>query len=149
MSNYYKKILVGVDGSKESEWALKKAYTLARQNEATLILAHVVDTRNFPTMEEYDRTIRDRSDSYAHELIDKYAEEATAAGVKDIVKEIVYGSPKAQISKDLPKRLNVDLIVCGATGLNLVERFLIVSVSEGVVRHAHCDVIIVRTDDAK
>ena len=34
----------------------------------------------------------------------------------------------------------------GATGLNAVERLFIGSVSEYVIRHAPCDVLIVRTD---
>ena len=56
---------------------------------------------------------------------------------------------KLNFQKNLPKKHNVDLIVCGATGLNVVERFLIGSVSEAIVRHARCDVVIVRTDDQK
>ena len=41
-----------------------------------------------------------------------------------------YGSPKVQIPKDIAKKHEIDLIMCGATGLNAVERFLIGSVSE-------------------
>ena len=144
----YKNILVAVDGSQEAEWALQKAFTVAKNNNATLVLAHVIDTRNYPTVEAYDTTIRDRSETFANDLIKKYKEQAEAAGVTNVVSDIVFGSPKGQISKDLPKKHNIDLIVCGATGLNVVERFLIGSVSESVVRHARCDVMIVRTEEA-
>ena len=149
MSTHYNTILVAVDGSKEAEWALKKAHTIAKNNNATLVLAHVIDTRNYPTIEAYDTTIRDRSETFANDLMSKYKAEAEAAGVKNIVTEIVFGSPKAQLSKELPKKHDVDLIVCGATGLNVVERFLIGSVSEAIVRNSHCDVIIVRRDDVQ
>lgn len=149
MSINYKTVLVAVDGSKESEWALKRAYTLAKNNDATLVLAHVIDTRNYPTVEAYDTTIRDRSETFADDLLSKYKVESEAAGVKNVITEVVFGSPKAQLSKELPKKHNVDLIVCGATGLNVVERFLIGSVSEAIVRHSRCDVVIVRTDDVK
>lgn len=47
----YKNILVAVDGSEEAEWALKKAIYLAKLSDATLVLTHIVDTRNFPTVE--------------------------------------------------------------------------------------------------
>lgn len=147
MSTKYKNILVGIDGSQEAEWAFKKALTIAKNDNATLVLAHVIDTRNFPTVEAYDTTIRDRSEIYAKELISKYEAEAKAAGLTNVVSEIVLGSPKAQISKELPKKYSIDLIICGATGLNVVERFLIGSVSESIVRHARCDVMIVRTND--
>lgn len=147
MSTSYKTILVAVDGSKEAEWALKKAYTIAKNDNAKLVLAHVIDTRNYPTVEAYDTTIRDRSETFANDLINKYKAEAEAAGVTNIETEIVFGSPKAQLSKELPAKHNVDLIVCGATGLNVVERFLIGSVSEAIVRNSRCDVAIVRTNN--
>lgn len=142
----YKNILVAVDGSEEAEWALKKAIYLAKISNATLVLAHIVDTRNFPTIESYDMTIRDRSETFANDLLEKYKIEAIASGITNVITEVGYGSPKIQIPRDLAKKHTIDLIVCGATGLNAVERFLIGSVSEGIVRHSSCDVIIVRTD---
>ena len=51
------------------------------------------------------------------------------------------------ISRDLSKKIEADLIICGATGLNAVERFLIGSVSENIVRSAKCDVLVVRTPE--
>ncbi|MFJ7637555.1 universal stress protein [Peribacillus sp. NPDC097264] len=142
----YKNILVAVDGSEEAEWALKKAIYLAKLSNATLVLAHIVDTRNFPTIEAYDMTIRDRSETFANDLLEKYKTEAVASGITNVITEVEYGSPKVKIPRDLAKKHTIDLIVCGATGLNAVERFLIGSVSEGIVRHSNCDVIIVRTD---
>ncbi len=46
----------------------------------------------------------------------------------------------------MPKKLGIDLIMIGATGLNAVERLLIGSVTEYVTRTAVCDVLVVRTD---
>ncbi|MFB5285445.1 universal stress protein [Peribacillus sp. Hz7] len=147
MSEHYNTILAAVDGSKEAEWAFNKARTIAKNNNAKLILAHIIDTRSYPIIEEYDTTIRDRSETFANDLVKKYKEQAEAAGIANIETEIVFGSPKAQLSKELPKKHNVDLIVCGSTGQNVVERFLIGSVSAAIVRHSRCDVDIVRTND--
>ncbi|MNG34045.1 putative universal stress protein [compost metagenome] len=44
-------------------------------------------------------------------------------------------------------KYKIDLIICGATGLNAVESFLIGSVSEHIIRYAKCDVIVVRGED--
>ena len=60
---------------------------------------------------------------------------------------VEYGSPKTMILKDISKKLDADLIICGATGLNAVERFLIGSVSENIVRSAKCDVLVIRTPE--
>ena len=58
---------------------------------------------------------------------------------------VEFGSPKVKIAKDVAPKYKADLIVCGATGLNAVERLLIGSVSENIVRHAKCDVLVVGT----
>ena len=50
------------------------------------------------------------------------------------------------IPKKIVKDTNADLVVVGSTGLNAVERFIIGSVSEAIVRHAPCDVLVVRTE---
>ncbi|WP_374721287.1 universal stress protein [Peribacillus tepidiphilus] len=141
----YKKILVAVDGSKEAEWAFKKAVEITKRNNASLIVAHIIDTRNFATIEAYDRTIAERSEAYATELMKKYKDDAVAAGVENVIIEVDYGSPKIKVPKDLAKKHEVDLIICGATGLNAVERFFIGSVSEHITRYATCDVLVVRT----
>lgn len=141
----YKNIVVAVDGSEASEKAFKKSLAIAkRNNDARLILAHVVDSRTFATAEAYDRTLAERADEYAKELLDSYVDNAKGAGVDDLIRCVEYGSPKVKIAKDIAKQFEADLIICGATGMNAVERFLIGSVSENITRYATCDVLVVR-----
>ena len=145
MDLQYKQILVAVDGSKESEWAFKKSIAVAGRNNATLNLANIIDTRSYAAVEAYDRSIAERAQTFAVELLEDYKKEAIAAGIENVNVVVEYGSPKTMIPRDLSKKLNIDLIICGATGLNKVERFLIGSVSENIVRAAKCDVLVVRT----
>ncbi|MFB5663599.1 universal stress protein [Alteribacillus sp. HJP-4] len=141
----YQKVLAAVDGSDESKRALKKAIQEAVENNAALVITHIIDTRTFATIEQYDRTIVSRAENYGQELLENYRKEAETGGVKDITTVLDFGSPKIKIPKDLAKRYQADLIVTGATGLNAVERMLIGSVSEAIARHAKCDVLIVRS----
>ncbi len=149
MSLSYKNVLVAVDGSQEAEWAFKKAVEMAKQHDAKLVIAHVIDTRNFATIEAYDRTMAERSESYAKELLEEYKEHAHEAGLEHVSVVVEYGSPKVKVPKEIAKKNEIDLIICGATGLNAVERFLIGSVSEHITRYAPCDVLVVRTDKAE
>ena len=80
----YKNILVAVDGSEEAEWAFKKAIYVAKLNNSTLVLAHIIDTRTFATVEAYDRTIAERAEIFANELLENYKKEANDAGVADV-----------------------------------------------------------------
>jgi len=142
----YKNVLVAVDGSKEAAWAFKKAVEVAKRNDAKLIMTHVIDLRTFATVEAYDRTISERAKEFAKELLENYKLQAIESGVREVTYEIEYGSPKVKIAKEIAKKFNVDLIICGATGMNAVERFFIGSVSEHIVRYAPCDVMIIRTE---
>lgn len=144
MSSSYEKIIIAVDGSKASEKAFNKSVEMAKANDATLILAHIVDTRTFATAEAYDKSLSERAQKYAEDLLNEYVENAKEAGVKNVELVIKYGSPKVAIAKEIAPENDADLIVVGATGLNAVERFLIGSVSESVARYSKCDVLIIR-----
>ncbi|MCT2343018.1 universal stress protein [Niallia taxi] len=140
----YKKIIVAVDGSEQGEKAFEKAVSIAVENDAELILAHVIDTRSFATVAAFDQSVASKADEFAKELMDKYTRKAERAGLSDVEKAIEFGSPRAVIPREIAEKYNADLIICGATGLNTVERFIIGSVSEGIARNAPCDVLIVR-----
>ncbi|WP_409302155.1 universal stress protein [Peribacillus sp. SCS-155] len=146
MTLTYKKILVAVDGSEEADRAFRKALEIAKRNNAEIVVAHVIDTGHFVAMEAYELTAAGLNDSYAYELMDKFKEEAAAAGIENLITDVDKGSPKVRIPRQLAKKHEVDLIVCGATGLNAVERFLMGSVTEHITRHAPCDVLVVRSE---
>lgn len=148
MANEYKNIIVAVDGSKEAEFAFRKSIDVATRNAgATITLVTVIDPRAFSAAESYDTTAQERVINHAEDLLLGYQKEANEAGITNVVTKIEHGSPKNIITKELTKMDNVDLIICGATGLNAVERFLIGSVSEAIVRSAKCDVLVVRTPE--
>lgn len=149
MPTEYKHIVVAVDGSKASETAFKKAIAIANRNDAQLIVSHVVDTKTISTAEAYDQSLINRSETYATKLLEEYQAQASDQGVKNVTTHIDYGSPKVRIPKHVAKQFDADLIICGATGLNAVERFLIGSVSENITRYAKCDVLVVRAETDK
>ncbi|SES07297.1 Nucleotide-binding universal stress protein, UspA family [Gracilibacillus ureilyticus] len=147
MAFEYHRILVAVDGSDASELAFKKAVDIVLRNNAKLFLVHVIDTRTITTVapEVYDQTLAARSENYAQTLLQEYKTKASKNGVANIETHVEIGSPKIKIPKDLAKKFDADLIICGATGMNAVERFLIGSVSESITRYAKCDVLVVRS----
>jgi nucleotide-binding universal stress UspA family protein len=146
----YNTILVAIDGSKEAEWAFNKALEIAKRNNAKLFLAHVIDPRTYAyagvEVEPFERNIAERGEQIASKMLGIYKEKAFNAGLKNIDCIIKFGSPKIKIPKDIAREINCDLIICGATGLNAVERLMMGSVSEHITRYASCDVLIVRED---
>lgn len=139
MANYLK-IAVAIDFSEQSLKALDRASQLAKEYNAILQLVNVIDTKSFGAVSAYDL-------KYAEDLkkenilkMEKLEKEALQTGVKEVESIVETGSPKGILTQ-LPQ---VDLIVCGATGLNRMEKMMLGSVAEKVVRHALCDVLIVR-----
>ncbi|MER2110476.1 MAG: universal stress protein [Desemzia incerta] len=146
MLQEYNRILVAIDGSKEAELAFKKAVQVAVRNKASLLIANVIDTKAFQSISTFDGSMADKASLQARNTLEEYVRYAKNHRVEDVSYVIEYGSPKVLISKQIPEEHHVQLIMLGATGLSAVERIFIGSVSEYVIRHASCDVLIVRTD---
>lgn len=53
-----------------------------------------------------------------------------------------------KVTVDLSEELDAGLIVMGSRGLGGIRRALVGSVSDSVVRHAHCPVFVVRREKA-
>lgn len=149
MSLEYKQILVAVDGSKEAEWAFKKSIEITKRNDAVLNLIHVVDTRSFTAMTKRVPSMDDQIFDYGKKLLDQYQKEAQAAGIPEVNVFVVPGSPNKVISRDYAKKLDADLIVCGAQGLNAFEHYLLGSVSQHIVSTSPCDVLVVRKEKSE
>lgn len=146
MANHYQNIVVAVDGSKEAELAFQKSIDVAlRHTDSTLHIIHVIDTTFTHSYDFLYENMSELVKKHGEVLLEGYRLQATEAGVEKINTVIAKGSPKTILSKKLDDVVVADLIVCGATGLNALEQVFIGSNTEAIVRHAKCDVLIVRT----
>jgi nucleotide-binding universal stress UspA family protein len=140
----YKNILIALDGSIQAQWAFKKAVNIAKKNNAKLLLAHVIEEIGFGSFESYELMLTKKVEVSTFEMLESYKTYASNSGISDVEYLVEYGSPKNIIPMGIAKQNNCDLIVCGASGINAVERFFLGSVSENIARYAPCDVLIVR-----
>lgn len=141
----YHHIMVPIDGSKQSLFALHKAVILAKETKAHLLLVHIIDTRNYQSMLTYDASLAKEAKEESQKQMDEYYQYAKNHGVEHVDFVVDFGSPREEICYHLPEKYHIDYIMMGATGLNAIERLLIGSVSDYVTRYAPCDVTIVRT----
>lgn len=144
MLQEYSRILVAVDGSEGSLKALRKGVAISKRNNAKLYIAHILDdTGSLPfEVEQYVK----RAERNGHELLEKCQLYAQENGLQELGLLLEIGSPRTLISQTIPERESIDLIIMGARGLNVVERFFIGSVSDFVIRRAVCDVLVIRSD---
>lgn len=140
MAANYHKIAVAIDFSEQSVKACERAVSFAIEYGATLQLVNVVDTKSFGSITAYDLKYAEKLKGENLLQIEEIKKKAQAAGVANVEVIVEMGSPKGILTQ-LP---DVDLIVCGATGLNQLEKMVLGSVAERIVRHASCDVLLVR-----
>ena len=140
MVETYKNVVVAVDFSEKAKIAFERGVRIANLTGATLHLVSVIDTHSFGSIEAYDVKYAKELKGKAEQNLAQYKEKAEQAGAKEVRTLVVKGSPKVILTS----LTESDLIIVGATGLNMAERFLLGSVSENVVRNAKCDVLVVR-----
>lgn len=120
----WKSILAGTDFSTLGENAVRTAAWLAERGEGSLALVCVADPSEArPSMAELLNRLR-----------------PDLPETRGFVRP---GKPWREIVR-LAEELDVDAIVLGSTGLSTIQRLLLGSTAEGVVRHASCPVLIVR-----
>ena len=139
----YKNILIPTDGSEIAEKAVKHGVKLAKAVNAKVYGLYVIDISAFagiPTEAVWEsmRTLLEEEGNKALETLKTHAEEL---GVEHevIIKE---GIPAEEIV-ETAKEKNVDLIIMGTAGRTGLDRFLLGSVAEKVVRTSSCPVMVV------
>ena len=141
MSIFPTKILLATDGSKEAHLAATTAADLANSTNSELHVVLVGELRpTFLAQTEVEPAELERE---AQRQLDEEVRSVEEAG--GIVKEAHLRQGKADEEVvELAERMGIGLIVMGSRGRGRIRRALLGSVSESVVRHAHCPVTIVR-----
>ncbi|MGI0072611.1 MAG: universal stress protein [Nitrosotalea sp.] len=134
-------ILVAVDGSESAKKAFERAIYLAQRCNSKLDLVHVVqcevggDSANtFEIIEE----LKDK----AKKMLEEYKIQAAKNNVP-IQITVMQGDP-AKVIIELAKAKSYDLIIMGTRGRSSFQELLIGSVSQKVMHHASCPVMVVR-----
>lgn len=147
----YHKILLPTDGSKYAEKAAEHAIWIASKSGAEIIVLNVIETSSLVGLPAEDLIVRiremlkeegRRSLERISELVTEREEEQQMKTDIKITLKTEEGSPADSIIKTIEKE-NVDLVVMGTSGKHGLDRFLLGSVTEKVVRSAPCSVLAV------
>ena len=149
MSTFPTRILLATDGSEESELAALRAVDLAERTDSELHLVHVgvvpIFLKSYPGVLGYERKLYKELEEVSRELLRKQSWRVKVAGGTVAGTHLRMGEVALEIVA-LAEELRADLIVMGSRGLGGVRRALMGSVSDSVVRHAHCPVLVVRPE---
>lgn len=145
----YKKILVAIDDSDTSRCALEEAKHLARTHGAQLCIAHVADET---LMGMHNRTFTTtlNLDHARQAIVDagrKMLDEAAAAATDIQSETLLLEASTQRVSEALAsaaKAWKADLIVVGTHGRRGIQRLILGSVAEQLVRLAPVSILLVR-----
>ncbi|MFC4245882.1 universal stress protein [Natribaculum luteum] len=140
----YETVLLPTDGSDVAASALEVAVEVADRNDATLHVVSVVDTTGigFDVLTSPAEAIE-----ATRTVVDDAAERAREEGEGvDVVTAVERGSPWREIGTYVDDH-DVDLVVMGTHGRGGIERYLLGSVTEKVVRTSPVPVVTVRSGD--
>ena len=150
MSIFPTKILLATDGSEEAALAVRTATDIAQRTGSELHVVHVGSSLEYvgmgpPQIGDIPAPTQEQLSAEARGLLDAEVEQVKAAGGTVAQAHLGVGAPDREIV-ELAEKLSVGLVVIGSRGRGGIRRALMGSVSDSVVRHAHCPVLVVRAE---
>ena len=150
MSIFPTKILLATDASKEADLAAQTAADMAQKTSSELHLVYVMYSGTFSEeglLSEDEILAADdpkaKMKEVEEEFLNHLARPIKAAGGEIARAQLRIGRPDREIVS-LAEEINAGLIVMGSRGRGGLRRALLGSVSDSVVHHAHCPVLVVR-----
>ncbi|AKH97063.1 universal stress protein [Halanaeroarchaeum sulfurireducens] len=138
----YDTILVPTDGSPESLTAVDEAADLASALDADLVALYVVDTRDYATLPETKWvTLAEELEQAGERALAKVEKRADEHDVP-VSTTVVRGVPHESIL-EYADEAGADAIVMSTHGRTGIDRFLLGSVTERVIRSADLPIVVV------
>lgn len=144
------KVILAIDGTRHSQAAVQMIFNLNFDESSELRIISIVDMAVPIAMDHYDGFV---PSTIELETSAKEKAESILVSTKTLIAEkypevlitteVLLGSPDSRIVEKA-EEINADLIVVGSHGYNRWERLLLGSVSDSVVHHSPCSVLIVR-----
>jgi len=150
-STIFGKIMIATDGSELVKRAVHIAIEIARLSEAKLYAVYVISLGGHDSIlhsgdAEWKNEMKEHLRTEGKEAI-AYVENAGRAANIEVESVTLEGNPAEEIIGFAEKN-DINLIVMGTHGKTGIQKFLIGSVSENVVRHSERAVLVVRGESA-
>ena len=140
----FDRLLFPTDGSDGAAVALDHVLDVAAAHGATVHVLNVADT-NRDSVTRVGGDVVDVLESEGEGVVREAAERAEARGVATVT-EVLQGEPYSTIV-DYAGSRDIDLVVMPTRGRRGLERLLLGSTTERVVRHSDVPVLTLRPDD--
>ena len=141
----YDDVLVPTDGSPAADAAVEHAVRLADRFDSTINALYVVDATAYSALESGTDLVSDALEGEGEDAVARIAEAADDEGLP-VIEAVVSGTAYRSILEYADEE-GIDMIVMGTHGRQGIDRYLLGSVTERVVRSADQPVLTVRQPD--
>ena len=134
------RILVAMDFSVSSQAALRSAAMLGHRLKAQLVLVHAFQSpaSALPMETDLPKSLREKAERRVQAALG-------VSSADELIADLIFASgDPVEVILDQAKRLRADLIVLGTHGRRGLQRLVLGSVAESVVRRAGCPVLVVK-----
>ena len=142
--------MVATDGSELVKQAVKSAVEIAKLSEVKLYAVHIIAIGSYSIIhsldEKWKKTMKKQL-MIKGEKATAYVENVGKAANIDVESVIIEGNPANEII-DFAENNDIDLIVMGTHEKTELQRFLVGSVAENVIRHSRKAVLIIKGESA-
>jgi len=147
------KVILATDGTQQSEATIDITKSLNFTEGDEILVISVMDMAlplsvdvyagYLPSTDEIETTVKENAENILETTGNKLKAIFADKNIS-IVTELLNGSPESRIVEKA-EEIEADLIIVGSHGYNRWERLLLGSVSDSVIHHAPCSVLVVRS----
>ena len=146
MAKYYK-IFAALDGGDTQEAVVRRALSVAHDNNAEVLFGHVIDSSKFETGGIADDIVVENTKKAISESIKPFLQKASQdVAVQSVDMVVKIGRITETLENEIIKPYDPDLVVCGVRGLSSIKYAFVGSVSTHLIHHMTCDVLIVHPE---
>ena len=143
----YNRIFAALDGSEAQVAIARRTLSIAHDNNAEVLFGHVIDAAHTEGGGVSNVEIAETERSSIMQSIRRQLDRANKDdSIPAVHVKLAMGPISETMMDSLITPFNPDLIICGVRGLSSIKYAFVGSVSTYLVRHAKCDVLVVRPE---
>ena len=143
----YNKIFAALDGAATQEAVVRRALSIAHDNNAEVVLGHVIDSVPYEANGiDFAALIDDGHDRIEEELKKYLTRARNDECIPSIDVQVRAGRVAETLVEAMITPCNPDLVICGVRGLSNIKYAFVGSVSTHLIRSVKCDVLVIRPE---
>ena len=143
----YNRIFAALDGGSTQVAVARRAFSIAHDNNAEVMLGHVIDSVPYEANGIDFAALIDDGHERIEEAVGPYLRRAQRDEcIPSVEVSVRAGRVAETLVEALIEPFDPDLVICGVRGLSNIKYAFVGSVSTHLIRNVTCDVLVVRPE---